>query len=567
MADISQQKVELEQRIPQIVSASVKEEITKIDTLKRNEALRYRYPNRVNTQSDADRKYMSDVPFSFLRRMAVVYPIARACINRRIRQITQLEWDITTIDELESETGYKEQIKLVKDFFKHPMGHKTRMRELLTLMVDDVLTVDAISFELQRTRGGDFMHLIPVDPTTIALRVTDTGGTPEPPETAYVQFIAGEKIAEFTTNEMLYEFMGNRSYSPYGLAPLESLIIQVESALRGALYNLAYFRESNVPEGFITLPEDVAGSKERVEEWQLWFDMLIAGDPKMQHRLKILPGGSEYTPAKKPEDMAFERFELWLASQTCMVFDVQPQDIGITIDINKATGESQSEIGRERGLLPLGNFLKEIFDDLIQVELQLEELQFTWQNINPVDRKEEIEIAEKEINMGTLGVDEFRSEQGREPLGLKAYVKTNTGPILVEDIVSRKVGPAADAKRADTIASQPKPGEGENQNQGNKTDEKLNEAEEEKKELMDLARWRKCVYRDLEKGKPLRTDFQSAYIDPDTQKEIAERLKKVASKFQAKILFDEYIDPEIKATMKLLRFSRDMRRLEHESSA
>jgi hypothetical protein len=572
LAKMSQEKVKLEENLPHLVKSAVQEEVQKIETMQKNEAMRFRNIKKINTQTNPDRKPYADIPFSYMRRMAQVYPVARACINRRIRQITQLEWDITTIDEEKEETGYKEQIKVIKDFFKRPMGHKTRMREMLTTMVDDVLTVDAISFEYQRMRSGQFMYLIPVDPTTIALKVTDQGATPEPPDTAYVQIIQGQKIAEFTTDEMLYEFMGNRSSSPYGLAPLESLILQAEAAIRGTLYNLNYFKENNVPEGFITLPEDVASNKERVEEWQMWFDAIVAGDDRMTHRLKILPGGAEYTAAKKPEDMAFERFELWLLQLTCAIFDVQPQDIGITININKASGETQNDIGKERGLFPLANFLKEIFDDIIQIEFQQPDLQWVWSNINPVDRKEEVEIAEKEIKMGALGVDEYRAEQGREPLGLKPYIVSGNTVMLVDDFVTGKVGPIADGKRADEAAKQPKVvvggnGPGVKQNNTAKKIEGEEDLDQELLELEDIRKWRKCIYADLDHGRSLRLKFQSENIRPEVHEEIATLLQKVNSKAAAKLVFDQFIDPELKASMTLVKFAKQLRDLEHDLSA
>lgn len=565
-AKASQDKLELESSLPKLITEKVGEEIRKLDMLKRNESMRFNAVARVNSQTNPDQKYLADLPFSFLRRMAQIYPIARACINRRIRQITQLDWDITTIDEIEEEAGYEEQIKTVKAFFKQPIGHKTRMREMLTMMTDDLLTLDAVSFEMQKTRGGEFMHLIPVDPATIVLKVTEQGGTPVPPQTAYRQIIQGQVIAEFTTDEMIYDFMGNRSYSPYGLAPLESLILQVESAIRGAMYNLNYFRENNVPEGFIDLPDDVATNRNAVEEWQMWFDSLLAGDARMVHRLKILPGGAKYTAAKKPEDMAFERFEVWLLQQTCAMFDVQPQDIGITLHVNKATADSQADIGRERGLIPLGNFFKEVFDDIVQVEMQQENLQFVWLNINPVDRKEEVEIAEKEIKMGTLGVDEFRIEQGREALGLEPYIDTPSGPLLVADVVSGKVGPAADAKRADTIASQPKVLPTGSTGAGFKEPEQKGEAvEQAQRELEDLRKWKKAIYNDLEVGRKLRVKFPSSHIAPEIHEQIAERLADVHSKMQAKLVFDEYLDPQIRAAMMLMRHATELRRIEHDA--
>lgn len=523
--------------VNQKVEERVKEEMFKAEALavKEGRSMRMRVPIGFNQSASNENRLASFVPFWYLRRMADTYPVARACINRRIKQMTSLKWDVTTKDDDMDEKGFEGQILEAKQFFKRPMGPRSRFSEMVNTMIEDLLVVDATCFEYQKTRGGEFMYLVPVDPTTIVLRVTDQGRTPTPPATAYAQYISGKKIADFSINEMLYESVNHRSHTPYGLAPLESLIIQVESALRGALYNLAYFKESNVPEGFVTLPDDVAANLQQVQEWQNWFDAMLSGDPRFLRRLKILPGGAEYTAAKKPEDMSFERFELWLLQVTCAVFDVQPQDIGFTYQVNKATGETQSDIGKERGLIPMANFVKEVFDDLLEFELFYPDLQFMWVDINPVDRAEEVNIAEKEINMGALSVDEYRTEQGREPIGLGHYVKTGSGPVLVDAVINGETG----QQTKDTSAE-----------------------DESKDELEEIRRWRKVVFNDIEKGRPIRY-FKTDKISLSTQAEISKALKGVQSRLQAKYLFDQYLDPEIKASMKLLKLASDMRRIEN----
>lgn len=549
------------QEVEATVDEKIKSELAKAQalqqkevTLARRQAMQMRIPDGFNQRLNPDVKPYADLPFSYLRRMATLYPIARACINLRIRQITQLDWDITTIDEIDGEQGFESQIKFVKEFFKHPAGHRSRLRKLLTGMVDDTLTIDAVCFELQRTRGGDFMHLVPVDPTTIVLRVTETGGIPMPPEVAYAQVIKGKKIAEFTTHEMLYDAMTTRTYSPYGLAPLESLIIQVESALRGALYNLDYLRESNVPEGFVTLPEEVAGSRDEVEQWQDWFDQMVAGDRRFMHRLKILPGEATYTAAKKPEDMSFERFELWLLQQTCAVFEVQPSEIGITNDINKATGESQREIGESRGLVPLSNFIKEIFDMVIQEELELDSLQWSWTNLNPVDRKEEVEISEKEINMGVRSVDEERIKQGLEPIGLDHYIKTSKGIILVKDLID----PNSAYNRAQNAAADG----AETATNGDDEDKQKPAPNKKQSKMAELKTWRKCVINDIKYGRKIRTNFPSEFIDEQIKDEIRAGLTTCKTIEGAKLLFEPYINEEMSHTLNLFRIAQTMKRIE-----
>lgn len=512
------------------VKLRVDDELYKAKALEKKEAYRYRVPFGWNeSRYDGDKKMYSQVSMNALRTMSIAYPIARACINRRIRQITGLKWGITTLDK--DEKGEETKIKYVSEYFKEPMGHKTKMREMLSLMVDDVLTIDAVCFELQRKYNGKFMHLVPVDPTTIVLRVTDTGGVPIPPEIAYAQFINGQRVGQFTTDEMIYEIMNSRSYTPYGLSPMESLIIQVDSALSGALFNRNYFKESNVPEGFITLPEGIAESTTEMEKWQDWFDQIMAGDKSMMHRLKILPNGSTYTPAKNPEDMRFERFELWLLQQTCAMFDVQPQDIGITLDVNRSTAESQTEIGKERGLYPLANFLKEIFDDIIQKEMGFMDLEFAWIDINPTNMAEEIAVADKEIRIGAISVDEYRVEHGREPIGLDNFVMTASGPIFVKDLLNGKV-----------------------------------EQQKEKEDTQDqeeLKRWRKCLYNDIDAGKPLRKNFKSYHIEPEVYEKLQKAIPNLYSKEQIKLLFDEYLNPEYRASVKLLELAHELRSKEN----
>ena len=536
------------------VNKIVQQELEKAKMLEQKEAFRFRMPYVYNQQTNPDRKPGSDIPFSYLRRMAVLYPIARACINRRITQITQLDWDITTVDEEEKEEGYAKEIEVVKAFLKQPLGHKTRMREMLSKIVEDVLTVDAISYEIRRTRGGDFLNLIAVDPTTISLRVTETGGTPEPPNPAYEQIILGKVVARFSTDEMIYDSMKSRTNSPYGLAPLESLIMQTEAALRGTLYNLNYFRENNVPEGFVTLPEELVTTKTQVEEWQEWFDALVAGDAQMTHRLKILPGGSEYTAAKKPEDMAFERFEMWLLQQTCAVFDVPPQDIGITYQVNKATGETQQDISDQRGLFPLYNFIKEVLDDIIQNDMGFDRLQIIARNINPKDRKEEVDIAEKEIKMGALSVDEYRIESGREPLGLEHYVVVGNQVVLVKDLLAGKltIAPVVQDENRD-----------KNKDKDRDIDEDDTDEEAEKLMINELRKWRRCIINDLKVGKALRKKFPSDHIPEDVRASIVKGLEHVDTKEKANMVFDQFLDPHVRASMTLLRYAKRLKDIEN----
>ena len=242
--------------------------------------------------------------------------------------------------------------------------------------------------------------------------------------------------------------------------------------------------------------------------------------------------------------MAFERFEMWLLQQTCAVFDVPPRDIGITLFVNKASDESQKKLSREKGLLPLAHFIKELLDEIIHTQMGLENLQFEWTNLNPVDRKEEIEIQEREIKLGKLSVDEARINDGLEPIGLGHYLMTKSGPILVKDFLAGEVED-----------------EGNEKEQGKK--EEKEEEEKEKAMMTDLRKWRNCLYKDLRDGNPLRiSNFFSRNISKEVKRQIRDSLEGISTTHQVKLIFDRYLDQDMKASYKLLALASKMRNIE-----
>ena len=485
---------------------------------------------RMQSGGKKTKKPGASVNFKTLRQFAEFYPIARACINYLITSLTKTNWDIGAVEEDADIDAYKGDVEQVKEFFKSPAGHKTRLRELLTMIIEDVTVLDAVALYRRQTLGGEFLHLIPIDAATIKLRVNEFGGTPEPPKIAYEQWIKGVKTAEMTTDDLIYEFLSARTDNPYGRAPLESLVIEVESALRGALYNLKYLEEGNDPEGFATLPE--GWTKEQIKEWQTYWDALMTGNLGIRRRMRFVPHGFEYIPTKKAEDMSFEKFELWLLDKTCAVFGVPPHEIGFTSRVYKESAETQERQGKGRGLYPLANFIKEIFDDIIQQDLGFPKLAWLWTDIDPVDEESEVKVLEAEVKLGAKSVDEYRKSKGLEEIGLGHYIMTSKGPILVEDVV------AGTSPLLNPTLLAPQEGQ-------------------ENKQKEDLQRWQKCAIADLKKGRKFRK-FQTTDIDDEIYKEIEGYLESVQEVWQVKKIFGPYMTKEAKILSRVARLSNEL---------
>lgn len=501
--------------------------------------LRDRMP--FSNQITARSKPGSGIDFATLRRFSVQYDVARAAINRRKRQLNTLEWDIVPAEE-DDKTDYKAIIKPLKSDFKKIGGYRVRFRELLDTMTDDLLTLDALAIYKRPNVGGSLYALQPVDAATIVLEVDESGGTPLPPDIAYKQFIRGKQVAEFTADEMYYEMMNGRTYTPYGLSPLESLVIGVSAALKSEIYNLHLLTEGNIPEGFFGVPKD--WSPDQIKEFQALWDAALSGDTRATSKLKFVPSGdgaTGYKPAIKPEDMKYKEFQEWLMKKTCMLFEIQPQELGFTDTVNKATGEVQQSIGLNAGLVPLARFFEEIFTDVIQEDLGYTNLKFKYTGLDVTDEKRDAEVAEIKIRSGQTTVDEVRRSRGEDPLGVDKPFVLGTPIFIDKESIDAKAQAEADARAAqvvepvdNSVDNKPAPKE-------EPVDNSTKSATDTHIQLVtELRAFRKYAINRVKTGKTLRK-FNSDVLPENVVDEMNNRLSKAATAEDVRTVFTEYM--------------------------
>jgi hypothetical protein len=504
------------------------------------------------------RSFPKGISTQTLRAFSNYYPILRACINYRKRQITQLEWDIVpkeVITDKKKKQVAEEKGKKLKERLLYPAGDKTmKFREFLNKMLEDVLILDAVAVYKRQKKGGGLYGFLPIDASTIDLILNEDGTTPVPPNVAYAQKINGEVVEKMTIEQLIYGMMNPRTNNPYGLSLVETLILTVTAALKLSSYNLAYLTEGNVPEGFVELPKDVASNPEQLQLWQEAWDAMFAGDVRYQRKIKFLPEGMTWNPIRKQEDIQFERFEKWLLLQTCSVMEVAPQAIGFQFERGKGATETEWEIGKERGLFPLANFLKEIFDEIVQEDFAEPDYRFIWTNINPTNKKEESDVFGQLVRTGAVSVDEWRIAEGFDPVGLPHYIMTPVGPVLVKDFIkmseagenpfipdygSGDEGPSSGKKPNEAITPQKeiKPG-----SSAKKLQKKLLDINREEV-VRELKRWKKATANDLKQSKPFR-DFTTDIIDDRTKQLIKSSLSNIKTKEDIDELFSPFISQE-----------------------
>ncbi len=499
------------------------------------------------------RPFPRGVRYPILRDFALMYPVLRAAINYRKRQINSLDWDITPKKVSFADDGQKrKQVDSVKDFFKHPTGEvNTTTRTFIDQIIEDIIVLDAVAIYRRKNRGGGIYGYQPIDASTIELILYEDGTIPKPPEPAFIQKVKGQVTARLTSDELIYRIMNPRTNTPYGLSNVETLILTVTTALKLSAYNLNYFTEGNIPEGFVELPKDIASSPDQLKLWQESWDAMMSGDPRGQRKIKFLPEGMKFTPLKKTDDMKFEAFEKWLMTVTCSVMEVTPLSIGFQTERSgKGAAAAEWQIGKERGPYPLANLLKEIFDGIIQEDLGHKDLEWVWTNLNPSNLQEEANVFSTLVKSGAVSVDEYRTGQGMAPIGLGPYIMTPTGPVLVKDFINQPEGATAVATsqfkpNLTPIQNAPKPKVDQTSLPEGPT-KKVEDVREQIKEFTnadiveELKRWKRAAANDLKLGRDFR-NFQSQLIDPRTQSLIKSGLKSIKGKDELDQLFDPFI--------------------------
>lgn len=370
------------------------------------------------TGSDFKKRPDNAISPEILRRFSVTHEVSRICINARKRQLAQLGWDIVPLKSAKKKQQQElvGQADLVKQYFKHLAGYRSRFRQLQDVMVEDLLVLDQICLYKEVDARGRLLWVKPVDAATIKVVVNEYGDTPEPPDIAYRQYIRGKLTAEFTADQLIFDLMNPRTTTPYGLAPLESLILVVSAALRSTLFNLDYLSFENMPEGLLEMPEGWGATM--ISEFQGAWDALLSGNGQENSKLRVVPSGTKYAATKKPDEMAFKEFNDWLMQITCAMFDVQPHEIGFTDNTNRATAHEQTGVMTRKALLPLCQMMKEIWDDIIQLDLGFADLEFIYLGIEDRDNLEDAQTDSTQVKSGLKTVDEIRVERGLDPIGI-----------------------------------------------------------------------------------------------------------------------------------------------------
>ena len=398
----------------------------------------YRVGRNIATDTRPDR-----IPFSLLKQLNEGYDIASICIRHIINDMRAMKLSFGPMDNYDGDVS--REIVEAKNFLRRPDGNRPFPIWLAQWMMDN-LRYDAGCLYRERNAAGKLVALKVIDGTTVAPIVDYFGDRPIPPAPFLQQFVQGIPWDWATTDDVIYEPHWPLPESPYGVSPVETIILNANTDVRLQLFFLQFFTAGVVPEMLIEAPQDMT-DPDAVADLQEDWDQFYESNQTGRHGAHWVPFGSKPHPYKP--DKFDPNLAEYVMRRSVAAFGLVPQDLGFTETVNRATAEAQADTQFRISTLPNTEVYEAILNMVLQDDLGLPVAVDFDTGREKKDRLMEAQAHQIYVKMGAESTDEVRDQilglpvdnDNRIP---RAYFDERLGPIplIWLQAVSGKIDPS-----------------------------------------------------------------------------------------------------------------------------
>lgn len=361
----------------------------------------------------------------------------RAAINTRRQQIGRA--NIAVMPFNERKTYPKALSKRIQLLLDQPNEYRQNYYELFASMCDDILVLDRGVLLKDMTSARQPAHLYNEDGANIKI-FPDWNGKDSNPRYVYVDPQSNRKVP--LRNDECIMMMANPATYRFSLSPVQVLYNTIRADL-AATKSASNMVSMKPPPHMIQLQ---GATQQQLEAIRARYESEIAG----QKEIFWISGQNpaNVTPLIfSARDNQWLEWQVYLARKIAVVFQISPQQLGITFDINKATASSQQEIFEDTGLIPLLLLIESYLNEEIvsdfapklpdgRVDFDSINLRILFPEISESDRQMHAERAIKVATTGLAGLPSMTLNQvlalfGEEPVegGNTFYAPTREGPL------------------------------------------------------------------------------------------------------------------------------------------
>ena len=348
-----------------------------------------------------------------LRRFAET-PIVRRAINVIKDRIAAMDWQVRLRRGVRTAdvTDVDLKLRVLRQVLEEP-NEADSFRTLIEQVIEDALTGGFGAIEMEQT--GDLNRpamLWPVDGASIRVNSRWDGSADTP---RYFQVAPGHlegSGVELTDRQLMYIRTNPRSFTPFGLGPLEVAFETISEFLSAHRY-AGKLAANTVTQYAIWLNESTPTQHDRMTRW--WQDE-IEGTGKVPF----------ISTEHKPEVLKFAQgtdadlrlsWQEFLIRMVANAFGLPPMMLGLEGDVNRSTASEMADEAFRGAISPLAILLAEhITRDLFGKCIGWREFEFTFNELSARDEETELAVQVQLLKAGVLTVDEVRSMRGLAPL-------------------------------------------------------------------------------------------------------------------------------------------------------
>lgn len=481
--------------------------------------------------------------FQLLDLFSEIFAPATLCILKRQEQVAGLQFDFVAREgEDPRSPEVQKQIAAARAYIGVDGGlggRGTSWHSFIRQLIWDLLALDAAPIWRERAPATVVSHRQLWGATIQPLR-DDHGWIPTPPDKAFVQWIDGKIVGDYTLDTLSYQVLNPRRKTPYGFPPTEALIMQILSWLRSEDWNLEFFDTGNSADGYWRTPDD--WTPEMIKDF---YEFVTLVDQSFGGKSPWAPAGPEWISRKRRTDMEWDKLQTRIITLAAAMFGLNATTIGFASETYRTSNDEQIQMARRWGLVPIMLYIAEMMDGILR-DIGLDKIIFRWA---PEDG-DKVKVAQMIRMTGptVLSTNEARTLLGEtrveSALADCLYERTNDGFFVIYD--PEKPGETYLVETAGKLAEE-KLEAGDEDIEGRPKDDGREDITLPVKKVSramqaDLVRWREKALRKLSLGEPLTFGFKSMSIPTELRSKLAVDVSHAQSVQDVQNIFAPYLD-------------------------
>jgi HK97 family phage portal protein len=349
-----------------------------------------------------------------LRRFAET-PVVRRAINVIKDRIAAMDWQIRVRRGVRPDDVVftARKLRALRRTLEEPNAVDS-FRTLIEQVIEDALTGGFGAIEMEPTGDPERPAMLwPVDGASIRINARWDG---EPESPRYAQVLPGQlesAAVDLRDDQLIYVRMNPRSFTPFGLGPLEVAFETVNQFLSAHRY-AGKLAANTVAQYALWLNEATPAQHDRLIRW--WQDEIEGTG-----RVPLI------STEQKPEVLRFSQgtdadmrlaWQEFLIRMVANAFGLPPLLLGLEADVNQSTAAEMTDEAFRGAISPLAMLLAgHLTRDLFGKCIGWREFEFVFNELNARDEDTELAVQVQLLQAGVLTVNEVRAMRGLSPLG------------------------------------------------------------------------------------------------------------------------------------------------------